>query len=191
MRLPSGETITYDDLYRLSREKDYWHLKFVLMTGCYTMITDKLSLGFSLLGAEVVIGGDEEVNVEAAAVVAEVFYDYVLEEHYSVEEAFTQTELEYEESKHYAEEFKDDVWNNVFSDSEQEFLSSLDSDFWGTVTNVGNYLRDLNQNWFWPQLAAIIIILILLGALIGPWINIPIPFPYVMKDFDTTKLTYI
>lgn len=189
--LPSGNTITYDDLYKLSKERDYWHLKFVLMTGCYTMFTTHLSDGFARLGAEVVIGGAEEASVDAAAVVADVFYYYVLDEHYSVEEAFTQTELEYEESKHYAEEFKDDVWNNVFSDSELEFLSSLDSDFWGTVTNVGNYLQDLNQTLFWNPLVAILIILILLGALILPYINISIPFPYEMRDLDTTKLTYI
>ncbi len=194
MILPGGNTISYDDLYKLSLEKDYWHLKFVLMTGCSTMFTTHLSDGFAKLGAEVVIGGAEDVNVDAAAVVANVFYSYVLDEHYSVEEAFTQTELDYEESKHYAEDLRDDVWNNVFFGSEIEFLSSLDSDFWGTVSNVENYLQNLNQTLFWNPLAvigAILIIIILLGALILPHFKIPVPFPYEMKDLDTTKLTYI
>ncbi|NPD88396.1 MAG: hypothetical protein HGN29_06715 [Asgard group archaeon] len=195
LKLPDESKVKYSDLDDLSTEKSYWHLRFVLMTGCHSMDNDRLADGFHKLGAEVVIGGIGDASVALSKAVANIFYYYALTEHYSVEEAFTFVEQDYDEASDNADTVNQEVMDDVFGGSVDNLIDSLADDFWGTEEDITSYLISIYPTWAitLTMIAALIIILILLfPILILPWFFSSLPdFPYRMKDYNTDTLTYI
>lgn len=193
LKFPDGSTVTDTDLNQLSEEKPYWHLRFVLMTACHSMDNDNLAYSFNKLGATVVIGGVGEASVALAKVVADDFYYYALTEHYSVEEAFIQSEQNYNDALDEVYLVKQDVFDNLFGGSEDNLLESLSQDFWGTENDIINYLYPNYATWsITAILAILIIIMLLLPIIFWPWfVSEFAAFPYRLIDYDTDTLTYI
>jgi len=195
LEMPDGSYVSYENLEALSRTKTNWHLKLVLMSACYSLDNNVLADGFNKLGAQVVIGGDGDVNVETTAAAADLINYYILTEHYSVEEAFVLAKNDFNDGIRDADELKTEVWSNVFDSSEETLLEGCDTDYEGTIDSVKNYLTETyGQTWgVGVQIMAILLILLLLSVLIiiPLFMGIQSKFPYKIKDYDTAVDTYI
>ncbi len=127
---------------------------------------------------------------------ASYIYYYALESTYSVEDAFDQAKSDYFD-RHRAikdNNIDDEVWNAEFDGSEVNFLERVATSFWGTINDIKDCLSTNAKSWGienwgcgigWILIAILVFLIFFIILQIIVYLD---SFPYVMKDYYSTKL---
>ncbi len=184
-------TITFQDIYAIQGTQPTWRLHVVMLQSCYSMYNSDLANEFHNLGAKVVLGFDDEVQMDLALTIIQTFWDHLNSENLSVEQAYYQTEDDFEEAESFAVWLSDYLAENELIAAALTLFSStgLEALIWFLIPIlliVNPILAVLLM-----ALAFVGVLAVCLGILYIIYAVTEIPNPFTMVDFNGGTETYL
>ncbi len=110
--MSNGETITRLDLEEYQNSVSSWRTHAVFLYSCYSVAESDLADELNLMGADVVIGYKEEVEVNLALELTKIYWECLTTNETSIEGAYHQTYEAFEHAQSWAVFIKEHILDN-------------------------------------------------------------------------------